>query len=88
MELDRTLFWLKESARVGCEEAGDQCHGAVLVEMASSSHQYNSPHIDDEDDLIDPDDGELRVESPLERDVSFVVLESDCDCGLDPRSVI
>ncbi|KAI0460250.1 hypothetical protein F5B21DRAFT_453882 [Xylaria acuta] len=34
--------------------------------MASSSHQYNSPHIDDEDDLIDPDDADLNdFDDPL-----------------------
>ncbi|RYC54423.1 hypothetical protein CHU98_g11787 [Xylaria longipes] len=50
----------------GCEEAGDQYHQAVLIEMASSSHQYSSPHVDDEDDLIDPDDADLNdFDDPL-----------------------
>ncbi|KAI1172530.1 Yip1 domain-containing protein [Nemania sp. FL0916] len=34
--------------------------------MASSSHQYTSPHIDDDDDLIDPDDADLNdFDDPL-----------------------
>ncbi|RWA09718.1 hypothetical protein EKO27_g5386 [Xylaria grammica] len=34
--------------------------------MASSSHHYNNPHIEDEDDLIDPDDADLNdFDDPL-----------------------